>query len=109
MVNPGEDDPEDEDTGEVDEGGIERAIAEGRVEEKAGFVTLRLESYAQDASQVWMEVAGTYPQFEEPMALEDVTKIVDNIRNAYDFLTKNGKNFLDQFDTERGQDNENNQ
>ena len=88
----------------ADESEIEQAIAEGRIEEKAGFVTLRLESYAKDSRQVWMEIAGTYPHFEEPMALADVAKIIGNIRSAYEFLTNNSKSFLDQFDTEEGHD-----
>jgi len=83
-----------------DEDDIEQAIAEGRIEEKAGFVTLRLESYAQDPSQVWMEVAEMYPHFDSPMALADIQKITSNIQKSYDFLTQNSRSFLDQFDTE---------
>ncbi|MCH8047342.1 MAG: hypothetical protein IID44_26885 [Planctomycetes bacterium] len=93
---------DDDAEGEPGEEAIREAINQGRVEEKTGFVTLRLESYAKDRKQVWMEVAGAYPQFDEPLALADADKIIANIHNAYDFLTQNSKRFLDQFDTEEG-------
>ncbi len=93
---------DDDAEGEPGEEAIREAINQGRVEEKTGFVTLRLESYAKDRKRVWMEVAGAYPQFDEPLALADADKIIANIHNAYDFLTQNSKRFLDQFDTEEG-------
>lgn len=108
LVNSVGDDSQADDAGEDDEINFNRALDEGRVEEKAGFVTLRLESYAEDPSQVWMEVAATYPHFEEPMALKDVSKIIGNVRNSYDFLTKNSKEFLDQFDNNDGENHDNN-
>jgi hypothetical protein len=77
---------------------IERAIKEGRLEEKAGFVTLRMETHAKDINQVWMELAGTYPHLDEPMALADMRKITRNIQSAYEFLTNNAIEFLNQFD-----------
>jgi len=78
---------------------LKRAVAEGRVEEKSGFVTLRFESYVRDPHKVWMEVAASYPQSDEPLTIADTERIVRNIRESYQFLTGNGKRFLDQFDT----------
>jgi hypothetical protein len=84
---------------------IELAMSEGRVEEKAGFVVLRFESYAKDPQSVWMEAASTYP-LPEPLALDDLEKITENIQTSYEFLTVNSKQFLDQFDVKQGDDDD---
>ncbi len=78
---------------------VQRAVAEGRVEDKPGFITLRFESYARDPQQVWMEVAAGYLADGEPWAVTDTSAIIGNINDSYKFLTVNGKRFLDQFDT----------
>jgi len=90
---------EEADTDDLTEEEFRRAVADGRIEEKSGFVTLRFESYAKDPCKVWMEVAASYLQSEEPLTIADIPRIVRNIKDSYVFLTENGKRFLDQFDT----------
>lgn len=93
--------------GKVTEEELKRALADGRIEEKAGFITLRFESYARDPHKVWMEVAANYPQSDERLTVAHIPPIVGNIRESYKFLTTNGKRFLDQFDTQHeGEQNE---
>ncbi len=61
------------------------------------FVMMRFETYAQDLSMVWMEVAATYPVLP-PIEVANGARIGDNIEQTYRFLTEKGKRFLEQFD-----------
>ncbi|MHC4399593.1 MAG: hypothetical protein ACYTG0_07930 [Planctomycetota bacterium] len=63
------------------------------------FASVRFETYEEDPSQVWMEVATTYPLVHVPPMLGDAERIVANIRESYEFLAMRCKEFLDQFDT----------
>ena len=92
----GSEEPEDstaiETVDESDEEGPERPV------EMPGHITLRLETYARDPSQVWMEAKAFYPQAVRPIFLTDLDRIAANIRHTYNFLTSNCKRFLDQYD-----------
>jgi hypothetical protein len=90
---------EELDAHDLTEEALQQAVADGRVEEKSGLITLRFESYAKDPRKVWMEVAASYLQSEEPLTIAEIPRIVRNIKDSYLFLTENGKRFLDQFDT----------
>ena len=61
------------------------------------FITMRFETYAHDFSNVWMEIAATYPAIPS-LELRDAERIRHNIERTYRFLTERGKRFLDQFD-----------
>jgi len=72
----------------------------------AGFVTARFETYAEDVSQVWMEVTASYPETEQPLLLRDLQRIGNNIKETHHFLTSKCKRFLDQFDAEATHDSD---
>lgn len=62
------------------------------------FVTVRFETFSDDISQVWMEVAATYMLMEKRVALGSTETVQENIHASYKFLTENCRRFLDQFD-----------
>jgi hypothetical protein len=61
------------------------------------FAAVRFETYAEDFSQVWMEVT-TAQLLEPPVVLDDLGNLLQNVRDAYRFLTQRCKAFLDRFD-----------
>jgi hypothetical protein len=79
----------------VDSGNESGAIQQ--VEEGRGFVTVRFEPYSEDPSQVWIEVAANYIA-PEPIRLDDLSIVEQNILETCRFSTDNCKRFLDQFD-----------
>lgn len=90
---------EKEDGSGLESGQSEVVPEEGEAKEvprkvMEGFVTVRFETYAEDISQVWMEVTAAYPQTERLLT----PRIAANISDTYQFLEKS-KRFLDQFDT----------
>lgn len=62
-----------------------------------GYVTVRFESYSEDISQVWIEVAATYPVMTF-IRRKDMGLIATNIIETHRFATEKCKAFLDQFD-----------
>jgi hypothetical protein len=62
-----------------------------------GFMQARFETYSKDKTQVWIEVTATYPEVFIPET--DLEKIVQNIKQTYDFLSVKCKAFIDQFDS----------
>jgi hypothetical protein len=65
------------------------------MEAKHDFVTVRYEVYSADVDFVWIEVAST--RFFQ-IDITDSELIQQNIREAYNFVTKNAVEFLEQFD-----------
>lgn len=64
--------------------------------DEQNLVTLRLETYAQDISQVWMEVT-SFEFFREALDVSDHSRVVANVQETYDFLDR-GRRFLNQYD-----------
>jgi hypothetical protein len=62
-----------------------------------GFVSVRMEMYEEDPSQILIEVSCVHP-FTEPITLGDLDKICANIRDTHSFVLEKCKRFLDQFD-----------
>jgi len=62
------------------------------------FATVRFETFTEDASQVWMEVAAAHLATEGPLSFDDPGPIQANIKKSYDFLTEKCREFLNQFD-----------
>lgn len=63
------------------------------------FASVRFETYSEDPSQVWMEVAATHPLMHVGATLNEPERVIANIVESYEFLTLRCKAFLDQFDT----------
>jgi hypothetical protein len=95
IVDDGETEHESEDAANEDD--IQRELR--------NFVALRFETWGQDVSQVWIEVAAQY-LFENPNDVTETQKISDNIKDAYDFLTTKAIPFLNQFDQPGPADNQ---
>ena len=72
--------------------------ADGNEETHENFASVRFETYSEDPSQVWMEVAATYLFVPVPATLEDTAHVMEHIQESYEFLTERCKAFLDQFD-----------
>ncbi|MCY2953288.1 MAG: hypothetical protein NTU53_15110 [Planctomycetota bacterium] len=62
-----------------------------------GFINLRFETYNEDIKKVWMEADASY--FEDIIEVGSLGPVEQNIRETSSFVTKNAKEFLDQFDT----------
>ena len=68
-------------------------------EELEDYCVVRFETYSDDQSKVWMEVASSRLFKSAVDFSDDGQQIVEaGIRCAYKFLSENCKNFLDQFD-----------
>lgn len=63
------------------------------------FASVRFETYSEDPSQVWMEVAATHPLMHVSATLNETEHVIANMVESYEFLTLRCKAFLDQFDT----------
>lgn len=62
------------------------------------YATVRFETYEDDPTRVWMEVASEYLLYPNEIGLDDSDKVTEHIRHSYDFLTDQCVQFLNQFD-----------
>lgn len=95
-----DDEDETEDPAEVSDGDEDSGHEPTATEtiDFRGDVTLRIETQPRDEKQVWMEVAVSHVFDGVRSVPDNLNEIVENISDAYNFLTEKGKNFLDQFD-----------
>lgn len=79
---------------------VEAEGDEGEPESHENFTVIRFETYSEDPTQIWMEIAATH-FFRKPINVRDETElqlVADRIASSYKFLTEKCVAFLNQFD-----------
>lgn len=71
---------------------------DGETTEHKDFVTVRFETFSEDTSLVWMEVAAVHLSLGGPMSFSEIEPIKENVRDSYQFITEKCREFLNQFD-----------
>lgn len=75
---------------------VEKQDGTKETKEEDTFISCRFETYAQDISQVWMEVMSG-KLFREAVEVSGFESLIQNVRTTYEFLGR-GRDFLNQFD-----------
>lgn len=88
------------DSGESDLEADEDDGDEAGESDRHDFVSVRFETWSKDVEQVFMEITAVN-FFREEIGIDESGDIVQNIRDAYSFLTEKCVAFLNQFDQPR--------